>query len=119
MEKYLHIIEKSPLFSGVSAGEIEAMLGCLAAETREYEKNGFILRFGDSVSAVGVVLSGSVYVIKEDFWGNRNIMSKAGPGEVFAEAYACSPGKPLGVSVIAGERAEVMFLDVRKILTTC
>ena len=119
MEDYLSILQKSSLFGGVAKGEIEAMLRCLSAQTREYAKDEFVLRFGESVSSIGVVLSGSVYVIKEDFWGNRNIMSKATAGEIFAEVYACTPGRPLGVSVIAGERAEVLFLDVRKILTTC
>lgn len=119
MKKYLHIIEKSPLFSGVTGEEIETMLGCLSPTTEDFSKNQFVLRYGEDVSTVGMVLSGSVYVIMEDFWGNRNIIGKASAGEVFAEAYACTPGKALGVSVVAGERTTVLFLDVRKLMTTC
>lgn len=119
MKKYLPVIERSALFRGVEQREIEAMLGCLSAVKAGYDRGQFILRVGDEVTSVGMVLSGRACIIKEDFWGNRNIMAKATPGEIFAEAYACSPSEALGVSVVAEERTEVMFLDVRKILTSC
>lgn len=34
-----------------------------------------------------------------------------GPGEVFAEAYACLGGEPLEVAVLAAADAEVLFLN--------
>lgn len=37
-----------------------------------------------------------------DAWGNRSIIERLEPGEVFAEAYACLPGEPLMVSVTGG-----------------
>ena len=48
------------------------------------------------------MLSGSVLVIQEDVWGNRNILSKVGPGQTFAAAFACAPGSALNVSVVGG-----------------
>ena len=66
-----------------------------------------------------MVLSGSVHIVKEDFWGNRNIVTEIGPGQIFAESYACTPGAALGVSVVAAEAAAVMFMNVRRVLTTC
>lgn len=32
---------------------------------------------------------GSVHIVKEDFWGNRNIIARIGAGQIFAETYAC------------------------------
>lgn len=37
----------------------------------------------------------------------------------FGSAYACAPSKVLNVSVLAETKANVTFLDVKKILTVC
>lgn len=119
MKKYLSIIQKSSLFSGVSEKELEAMLTCLSPVMTEYAKNQFVLRFGDSVTSMGLVLSGNVHIVREDFWGNRNILSQAAPGQMFAESYVCTQGATLGVSVIAAEAATILSLELRRILTSC
>ena len=107
MKKYLETIKKSPLFKGIEESEIEAMLGCLSVKARKYARHEFVMRFGDSTEAIGMVLSGSVHIVKEDFWGNRNIVTEIGPGQIFAESYACTPGAALGVSVVAAEAADL------------
>ena len=119
MKEFLNVIKNSQLFAGIEAQEIEAMLTCLSAVRREYAKDEFLLREGERVNFVGFVLSGSVCVIQEDFWGNRNIIAKVFPGETYAQSYACVPGASLGVSVLAAEASVVMMLDVRRILTVC
>lgn len=119
MRKYLDVIKSSRLFRDIDDGEIEAMLSCLSVSSREYAKNEFILRAGERSGSIGLVLAGAVHIIKEDFLGNRNIISEAQPGEIFAESYACVPGAPLGVSAAAAERSEVMFMDVSRVLTVC
>ncbi|NLH00631.1 MAG: Crp/Fnr family transcriptional regulator [Clostridiales bacterium] len=119
MKKYFNIIKKSPLFSGVSDEELEIMLKCLSASIQDYSKGQFILRSGDNVSSVGMVLSGSVHIIKEDFWGNRNIISASAPGQLFAETYAFAHGAPLNVSAVAEEPSTVLFFDAHRILTVC
>ena len=95
------------------------MLSCLRAEKRDFPKEAFVLRAGDTADSIGLVLSGTVLVIQEDIWGNRNILSKAGPGQTFAAAYACAPGSRLNVSVIAETPVSVMFLNVKRILNVC
>ena len=84
MKDYLSVIRSSQLFSGVSEEEVIAMLSCLKAERKDFPKDAFLLRAGDTAESIGLVLSGSVLVIQEDIWGNRNILSKAGPGQTFA-----------------------------------
>ncbi|MDD2958551.1 MAG: Crp/Fnr family transcriptional regulator [Lachnospiraceae bacterium] len=118
-QNYLAAIKKSPLFSGVTEKEMEAMLGCLSVTTSSYEKNQFIFRFGEEINSMGMVLTGCVHILQEDFWGNRNILSEVGPGELFGEVYACMPGAVLNVNALASEPAVILFLDVRHVLTTC
>ena len=119
MKDYLSVIRSSQLFSGVSEEEVIAMLSCLKAERKDFPKDAFLLRAGDTAESIGLVLSGSVLVIQEDIWGNRNILSKAGPGQTFAAAYACAIGSRLNVSVIAETPVTVMFLNVKRILNVC
>lgn len=119
MKEFLPIIRSSSLFSGISETELTAMLSCLETREERFPKDTFLLRAGDTAESIGLVLSGSVLVVQEDIWGNRNILSKAGPGQTFAAAYACAPGSVLNVSVLAETPVTAMFLNVKRVLNVC
>ncbi len=119
MEKYLPVLKNSNLFSGVRPDEITAMLKCLSARTRHFKKEEFIIRSGDFVHSVGLVLSGTALIIQEDFWGRRTIISEVLPGSLFAETYACLSSIPIEMSVVSDSECDVLFLDFHKILTVC
>lgn len=119
MKDFLPVIRSSPLFSGISAEEASAMLSCLQAEKKDFPKEAFLLHVGDTAESIGLILSGSILVIQEDIWGNRNILSKAGPGQTFAAAYACAPGSVLNVNVLAETPVTALFLNVKRILNVC
>ena len=119
MKDFLPVIRSAQLFSGVSEDELTAMLSCLKAEKKDFPKEAFVLRSGDTADSIGLALAGTVLVIQEDIWGNRNILSKAGPGQTFAAAYACAPGSALNVSVVAETPVTALFLNVKRILNVC
>ena len=119
MEKYFEAIKRCPIFADISSEEIKEMLNCLQGKKESYEKGSCILQIGDKLEAVGLLLSGKGMIVQEDFWGNRNILSEILPGHIFGEAFACSPGSVLNVSVFAEKESEVLWLSVGRILTTC
>lgn len=119
MEKYFDTIKKTPLFAGIADNELESMLCCLNAKKEAYPKGGSIFIAGDPASFVGLVLSGSAQVVRDDALGNRTILTKLIPGELFGETFACAGIKTLPVSVITGERSQVLLLDYKKIISTC
>lgn len=119
MKEFLPVIRSSQLFSGIAEEELVPMLSCLDARQEAFPKDAFLLRTGDTVGSVGIVLSGSIMIIQEDIWGNRNILSKAGQGQVYAAAFACAPGAVLNVSVVAETPVTVMLLNIRRVLTVC
>ena len=119
MKEFFSVIRSSQLFSGISEDELEAMLNCLDTRKTSFPKDTFLLRVGDPAESIGFVLSGSVLIVQEDIWGNRHILSKAGPGQTFAAAFACAPGAVLNVSVVAQTPVTVMFLNVKRILSVC
>lgn len=61
----------------------------------------------------------AVTIERDDLLGNRSIFGHAGPGQIFAETYACVPGEPLMVNVVADEETDILFLDIGRVLTTC
>ena len=103
-------ISALPLFRGVPAEELPALLARASARTCAFQKGELLLRRGDMTRRLGLVLEGSVHIIREDFWGNRSIVGLAGPGEVFAESYALA-GEPLEVSVLAAAPGAALFLE--------
>ena len=103
-------ISALPLFRGVPAEELPALLARASARTCAFQKGELLLRRGDVTRRLGLVLEGTVHIIREDFWGNRSIVGLAGPGEVFAESYALA-GEPLEVSVLAAAPGAALFLE--------
>lgn len=119
MENFLSVICSSPLFRGIPEEEVTAMLSCLEAKTKSYHKDTFLMRVGDITDCLYIVLSGSILIMQEDIWGNRNIVSKADAGQTFAAAYACAPNARLNVNVIAETPVTVMLINVKRILNIC
>ena len=119
MKKDFFALCHSRLFSGITEEELEGMLGCLQAKSVRFPKDAYILRAGDPVDSLGILVFGSALIIQEDFWGNRNILSSISAGQSFAETFACAPGTALNVDVVTQAPSDVLFLNVRRILELC
>lgn len=119
MKQYINLLKNTYMFNGINESEIEGMLKCLNARTMLYKKNEYILRNGETVNSIGMVLEGLALVEKKDIWGNRTIISEISPGSLYAESYACLSKLPAEISVIASDNTTVMLFDIRRILTTC
>ena len=112
-------LSKTALFQGSTAEETEKILSCLGAEEKHYRKEEIICHMEDTVTSLGVVISGSVLIENDDIWGNRSILDRVGPGQIFAETYACVPHEPLMVSVVAEQPSSVLFLETPRMLRVC
>ena len=119
MKEFFPVLHMAALFSGISDDELAVMLSYLGARIDTFPKGARLLRAGESVEEVGLVLAGSALVVQEDIWGNRSILSKIGPGQTFAEGVACAPGSVLYVSVEAESAVTVMFLHISRVLSVC
>ena len=80
----MQLLSRSPLFRGAGESGIGEMLSCLGAEERSYEKEEMIYRAGNTVTSLGVVMHGSVMIVNDDLWGNRSILDRVEPGQIFA-----------------------------------
>ncbi len=73
-------LSQCPLFAKIEANLLDSLLDCLTAVKRVYRKDEFVFRAGDKATSVGIVLSGGVRVLQEDFWGHRMILAHVGRG---------------------------------------
>lgn len=112
-------LANTPLFHGIKEDEIKEMLSCLNAREHSYRKDEVIFRAGSSVDEIGLILSGSVNIVVNFYWGSSHIFGHIGKGHVFAENYAAIPGKELICDIVSCEETEVLFLNMRNMLTTC
>ena len=119
MKKYIEILKRTQLFSGVSDTEISAMLNCLQAKLLTFQKGDYVFREGERIDNITVLVKGKLLVQHDDFWGNRNIINVIRVGEMFGEAYVAPESGSLLNDVIAEEDSAVIFFDVRRILTVC
>jgi len=119
LEKYLKVVEQSKLFKGIGEQEAVSMLSCLGAYQRSYQKGDCVFRKGERITAVALLLDGAVHIRKEDYWGNLSILNEISAGEVFGETYACLEVGEMLNNAVAVKNSQVLFLDVKRVLTTC
>ncbi len=115
----MNILQKSKLFQGLTTTEIDQILTCLHGHTKKHGKDEFLLFPGSTTKQMGLVISGAVDIIEEDFWGNRTILSRVTQGGVFGEGYAACPDTPLLVGAVVAENCEVLWLNISHITTRC
>lgn len=105
------------LFKNISEKETEKILKDINAYKKSYSKSDIIYMAGSTASDIGLVLSGSVNIVVDYYWGGSNIFAHIAPGEIFAETYALLPEKELMCSVIAAEKSEILFMNANKMLS--
>lgn len=105
-----------PLLAGLPGNDARQTLRRLGAAERAYAKDETILAEGDTSGAIGILLSGRVHILQQDYWGNRTILVTIEPGDLFGEAYACIPGAVMEVSAVAADDSIVAFLDRSSLL---
>ncbi len=119
MKQFIPILKQTKLFSGIGNDEISSMLSCLGASFRAYKKGEFVLRQGERLSEIMVLVKGNLHIQSDDYWGNRSILGEICAGEMFGEAYATPESGALMNDVVAVTDSAVVAFDVKRIITTC
>lgn len=118
MSENFEKIKTAPLFWDIEEAELPELLEALDAHSRRYQKGEIIMPEGEKTDSLGLVMSGSVLIVQDDFWGNRNILARITRGGIFAESFACT-GERLTVGAQAESDCEIMRLKVEYVLKSC
>lgn len=119
MKNIFKLIKDNPLFNGIGYSDFEKMSECIEARTQSYEKGDIILLSGDTVNNIGLILSGSAKIIKEDMHGSITIITELTASELFGEVLACAGIDHSPVTVQSSEATEVLFINYKKVVNTC
>lgn len=115
MEEILIVLEKTELFKNLTIDEIKKSLKDLNAKKQHFKKNNLIYELGKPIDKIGLVISGNAHVIKEDFWGNRTILTQLKKGNIFGEVMSFQKNKNPNINVEVSKKSEILFLDFKKI----
>lgn len=119
--KYLRNLDEirdSLLFEDLSDEEIKKVLNCLNAKEVCYAKDTQVLVGQRKVPLVGIVLSGSIFMISTDSDGNRSILDNAGQGEFFGLSLVLDDFSD-NLGIIAAGDCRVLLIDANTILWGC
>ena len=119
MREHFDVLKSVGLFNGVEPADLASILGCLGAETKTADKDEIILLAGDKPRHIGIVLTGQLHIIREDYDGNRSLIANLTPGEIFAETLCCAGLSESPVTVIADVSSTVMLLRFTRVLHSC
>ena len=119
MKEYIPILKRTKLFAGVADNEIEAVLSCLGAQMKGYKKGEYLIRQGEHLRYIAVLVEGGLHIQQDDYWGNRTIVNHIVVGEMFGEAYIAPESGPILNDVVAVEDSTVILLDAGRVLTGC
>lgn len=119
MEQLYPILTKCPLFSYIKEDEYMGLLTCIRSYTKNYQSGEYVFFTGDEVNFVGIVISGSLELIKENPAGLKHILDFLGPSNIFAEGIVCTKKRISPVTVRAKEDCKILFIPYEKIIKTC
>ena len=77
-----------PLFEGIRTENLNELLHCLHNYVREYEKGEVVIIEEENIQHIGIVLRGTVHMLKYDYWGKQTMLAYMGQGEMFGEVFA-------------------------------
>lgn len=119
MEQYSSILKACALFRGIDEAQLTPLLQCMNARKKTFEPEDYIFLAGDEIDYVGVILEGSVEIVKENLAGNKHIVTVLGPSDMFAEGIVCTPARVSPVSVRAREASEVLYIPYERVIRSC
>lgn len=119
MENWTALFQNTVLFRGFSEEEVTSALLCLEGTVHAYNKKEIIFREDDPLRAVGIVVSGTVFLCKTDEDGGQSIFSEMSAGDILGET-ALQTGREQDMSgnygAYAAEESRVLFIQMDKIV---
>lgn len=107
---------KTPLFEGIEAQALTALLETLNPRAKRYGAEEMVVNAGDGFDGMGVVLSGELLLTKDSVGGERSILNLLRPGEMFGEMVSFLDVKKWPATVTARVESDVLFISPERVL---
>ncbi len=119
LEKYYNQIKNSPVFFGMNDEELKGLLECFNARVRKYEKEEMIIRQGDMITNIYLILDGEVNIEKDSYWGRRIIISHLTRNDNLALSFVGSKNVESSIDAITTKDTLVLILSYEKCTSMC
>lgn len=117
--EYIPLLINNRLFEGINSDDIENILGCLNSFVKKYEKKETVIREGEPIPGIGIILRGSVQISKTDILGNINIIAEPRKNQIFAETFEATGIYASPVRVTSRENTKILFIQYGKMMNMC
>lgn len=107
---------RTSVFEGVPPKEIEGMLNSVPTKEESFCKGETIVRQGDVIKDIGIVLKGTALAIKNGFNGEEVVVARLTPDSVFADILSGSMNFESPVAVLAQEPCRVVFINYTRLV---
>ena len=119
MREFLTQIRQCRLFDRIDDEGLLKTMNCLNVQVMPYEKGRVIFYQGDAAKYFGVVLSGSIHVVKNHSDGSHTLIGEVGAGDLFAESCVCAGEASLPASFVASKDSLIMVFDHARVINGC
>ena len=109
----------SPLFDGIRPEDRKIMLGCIDYHIGTFRKGDIVVFEEENMKHIGIVLSGSVDMVKEDLWGNKTMLVRIRRNDIFGETFACGSDNISAVTFLVSEDAQILFMPFDRVMHSC
>lgn len=114
----LDIISKNPLFKNMNKAEINDLLISMNYRESLYYKDEYIFHEGDFLDDIGVILNGEILILRDNYFGQRNIIASLKQGEIFGESVALIKDVVAPASTLVVKDAKVLWLNTDNLKNT-
>lgn len=110
------LLQKVDLFIGLNENEIKEAISDLKISSKNYGKGEILLCAGDKITSVGIILSGTVEISRQDYAGKRFIINHLRYPAMFGEALVCDEVKRSPVTLTAINSSRVLWIDFKRVI---
>lgn len=103
------------IFRGIGDGDIFRALKCLCAVEKTYKKDDRIIRFGEAIRHLSILLSGNVYLYQLNSMGERNIISQLRRGDLIGGTLVFSENPISPYDILCVDSCTTLLIDPTQI----
>lgn len=102
------------LFSNISDKNVDKLLHILEANTYNFKKDTIILSTIKRENIIGIVISGYIQIIKDDYNGNRTIIEEFFENDIFGSMFSNISNNEY--NIVTKEDSKVIIIEYDRIL---
>lgn len=118
-DTYYPALSHSALFQNIEPENIQTVLQCFQPRRESYRKNAVVVCTGDACQCIGLLVKGSLVMVKDTIQGDRLVLGEFHAGDFFGELFVFSDLESWPYSLVAKTDATVVFFSPDRMKSLC